>query len=100
MAQLDKIAQRALARPVEFALFLFMVDPNDAKRHDVDAARLHFQKLVSPFLARVTAEMELAPDGSPGPAVSVAAPTIGVDRFSIRATCRAQAQVTFHDGRR
>jgi hypothetical protein len=83
-AQLDKAAEVALAGPVELALHLFMVNPEDVGGDDVDARRLHLEDLVFPLRWRIAREVELAHDGKPGLAVEHEIAAVHLEGVAIR----------------
>ena len=67
--ELDEPAQVSLAGPIKLPLDLFVVDPKDVGRDDLDAARLHLEQFVVPIFLGIPAEVKLAHDAEPWPVV-------------------------------
>jgi len=65
-AKLGEGAQVALIRPVELALDLLVMDPDDVGGDDIHPGGLHLEDFVFPLGARVARKMKLSGYGQPG----------------------------------
>ena len=81
VAQLDKMAEIALAGPVELAFDLFVMNPENVGGHNLDAAGLHLEQFLAPILFRIAREVEFAHHWQPG--LSIEREVAAVDSNSV-----------------
>ena len=75
-AQLNKFSKIALTCPVELSLNLFVMDPKNISRNNLNSPRFHFQNLFFPILLRIAAIVKLPHHGQPWRAVKHQVTTI------------------------
>jgi len=88
-AELRESTKIPVASPVELAFDLFVMNPYNVGRDDVDARSLHFENLLFPFVGWNSGEMEFAHHGKPGFSVEGEIALIQADDVSVRTPSRS-----------
>jgi hypothetical protein len=87
-AELRESTKIAVASPVELAFDLFVMNPYNVSRDDVDPGSLHFENLIFPFVGWNSGKMEFAHHGKPGFPVEGEIALIQADGVSVRTPSR------------
>jgi len=88
-AELRKSTKIAVASPVELAFDLFVMNPYNVRRDNVDPRSPHFENLIFPFVGWNSGEMEFAHHGKPGLSIEGEIALIQADGVSVRTPSRS-----------